>query len=83
MRARAEPFGAWVRVDDGDGEERVYRLVGPDEADAPRGLISVEAPLGRALLGRAEGDVVRFERPAGVLEVTIVDVSWEAPTERG
>jgi transcription elongation factor GreB len=72
-------FGAWVRVEDGAGDERVYRLVGPDEADAQRGLISVEAPLGRALLGKAEGDVARVERPAGLLELTVVDVSWRAP----
>src|SRR5919201_814149 len=71
-------FGAWVRLEDEDGAERVYRLVGPDEADAPRGLLSVDAPLGRALLGKAEGDAVRVERPAGLLEVTVVEVSWRA-----
>ena len=74
-------FGAWVRVEDEDGDERVYRLVGPDEADAPRGRISVEAPLGRALLGKAEGDVVQVERPAGASEIRIVDVTWEPPQD--
>jgi transcription elongation factor GreB len=69
-------FGAWVRVEDEDGEERVYRLVGADEADAPRGHISVEAPLGRALLGRAVNDVVQVERPAGTCELTVLEVSW-------
>jgi transcription elongation factor GreB len=72
-------FGAWVRVEDEDGDERAYRLVGPDEADAGNGLISVDAPLGRALLGKEEGDVVRVERPAGKTKVTVVAVSWEAP----
>ena len=72
-------FGAWVRVEDEDGEERAYRLVGPDEADAPQGRISVEAPLGRALLGKAEGDVVHVERPAGATQITIVEVTWEPP----
>ena len=75
-------FGAWVRVEDEDGTERIYRLVGPDEADAPSGLLSVDAPLGRALLGRAEGDLVRFQRPAGPIEVTVVEVTWEAPGVR-
>jgi transcription elongation factor GreB len=73
-------FGAWVSVEDEEGEARVYRLVGPDETDAPAGWISVEAPLGRALLGRAEGDVVRVRRPAGALEVTVLEVRWSAPT---
>jgi transcription elongation factor GreB len=72
-------FGAWVRVENEDGEERAYRLVGPDEADAGNRLISVDAPLGRALLGKAEGDVARVERPAGRTEFTVVAVSWEAP----
>ena len=74
-------FGAWVRVEDEGGAERVFRLVGPDEADAARGLISVDAPLGRALLGRAEGDEVRVERPAGTVELTLVEVSWTAREE--
>jgi transcription elongation factor GreB len=69
-------FGAWVRVEDEDGAERAFRLVGPDEADAAKGLISVEAPLGRALLGKTDGDVVRVERPAGRRELTVVEVSW-------
>jgi transcription elongation factor GreB len=71
-------FGAWVRIEDEDGAERVYRLVGPDEAAAPQGFISVDAPFGRALLGKAEGDVVRVERPAGTIELTVVEVSWSA-----
>src|SRR5689334_18059577 len=56
-------FGAWVTVEHEDGEERTYRLVGPDEFDVARGLISVDAPLGRALLGKREGDVVVVQRP--------------------
>jgi transcription elongation factor GreB len=72
-------FGAWVTVELEDGEERTYRLVGPDELDVDRGLISVEAPLGRALLGRREGETVAFRRPAGATEVTVVEVRWTAP----
>jgi transcription elongation factor GreB len=72
-------FGAWVAVEDAEGEERVYRLVGPDEADAPAGLISVEAPLGRALLGKAEGDTARVQRPAGTLVLSVVEVRWTRP----
>ena len=71
-------FGAWVVVEDAAGAERTYRLVGPDEADAAAGLISVEAPLGRALLGKGQGDVARFERPAGAMELTVVEVRWTA-----
>ncbi len=69
-------FGAWVTVEHEDGGERTYRLVGPDEFDVAAGLISVDAPLGRALLGKREGDVVMVQRPAGALELTVVEVAW-------
>jgi transcription elongation factor GreB len=72
-------FGAWVTVEDGEGEERTYRLVGPDEFDLARGFLSVDSPLGRALLGRSEGDEVPVHRPAGTVEVTVVAVSYQPP----
>jgi transcription elongation factor GreB len=72
-------FGAWVTIEDEDGEARRYRLVGPNEFDVAAGLISVDAPLGRALLGKKEGDVVTVQRPAGPLELTVIEVSWTAP----
>ena len=74
-------FGAWVTVEQEDGEERTYRLVGPDEFDVARGLISVDAPLGRALLGKREGEVVAVVRPAGLVELTVVDVRWTPPED--
>jgi transcription elongation factor GreB len=72
-------FGAWVTVEDGGGEERTYRLVGPDEFDVAAGLISVDAPLGRGLLGRAAGETARIDRPAGAIEVVVLSVRWERP----
>jgi transcription elongation factor GreB len=71
-------FGAWVKVENEDGSKRRYRLVGPDEFDVESGLISVDAPLGRALLGKKKGDVVVVRRPAGTIEVTVLGVSWKA-----
>jgi len=74
-------FGAWVTVEQDDGGERTYRLVGADEFDVQQGLLSVDSPLGRALLGKGEGDVVVVQRPAGPAEVTILAVRWSAPEE--
>ncbi len=74
-------FGAWVTVEHEDGDERTYRLVGPDESDAARGLLSVDAPLGRALLGRREGDTAVVQRPAGAVEITVVEICWVRPEE--
>jgi len=74
-------FGAWVTVEHEDGGERTFRLVGPDEFDLAQGLLSVEAPLGRALLGKREGDTVVVQRPAGAIDVTVVDIRWTPPEE--
>jgi transcription elongation factor GreB len=75
--SRRAYFGAWVTVENDEGEERRYRLVGPDEFDAEAGLISVNGPLGLALLGKRVGDVVVVQRPAGRTEVTVVAIGWE------
>jgi len=72
-------FGAWVSVEQEGGEARTWRLVGADEFDLAKGLLSVDSPMGRALLGKREGDVVTVLRPAGSTEVTIVAVGWKAP----
>jgi transcription elongation factor GreB len=69
-------FGAHVALEDDDGEEVEYRLVGPDETDAKAGLISVDSPIGKALLGRAEGDEVRVVTPGGATTYTIVRVRY-------
>jgi transcription elongation factor GreB len=70
-------FGAWVTLEDEAGETSLYRLVGPDEIDARRGFISVESPIGRALLGREEGDRVTVHRPAGTTRLTVTRISYD------
>lgn len=72
-------FGAWVELADVDGGEKRYRIVGPDEADASRGYVSVDSPLARALLSRSEGDSVRVQLPTGATELEIVGVVYEPP----
>jgi transcription elongation factor GreB len=67
-------FGTWVTVEDTGGARTTWRIVGPDEADARRGLVSVAAPVARALLGREVGDAVEVNRPGGRAELTVVDV---------
>jgi transcription elongation factor GreB len=72
-------FGAWVTVEHEDGAARTYRLVGADEFDLARGLLSVDSPVGRALLGKRAGDLVTVLRPSGPAEVSVVAVAWEPP----
>lgn len=72
-------FGATVTIEDENGEQQVWTILGEDEVDTDRGRISHHSPLGRALLGREEGDTVTFDTPRGRREVTIVAVSYPRP----
>jgi len=56
------------------GAAHRYRIVGEDEADPARGLLSWVAPLARAVNGAARGDIVNWPRPAGDLEVQVADI---------
>ncbi len=69
-------FGSWVTVENDDGAELEYRLVGADEADAKAGLLSIDAPIGKALLGKREGDEVAVVRPKGATTYTVVAVRY-------
>jgi transcription elongation factor GreB len=74
-------FGAWVTLEDESGEERRYRLVGPDEFDVERGLVSVASPIGRVLLGREAGDEITVKRPAGPVSYIVTGISYESESE--
>ena len=63
--------------EDEEGDESVYRIVGPDETDSQRGFISIESPVGRALLGKSLDDEVTVRIPKGNRVLTILEVSFE------
>ena len=69
-------FGAWVDVEDEDGNARTYRIVGADESDLEKGYISIDSPVARGLLGKREGDEVTVRRPKGDALYTIVGVRY-------
>jgi transcription elongation factor GreB len=71
-------FGAQVEVEDEDGARSSYRIVGEDEIDLRRGLVSWRSPIGRTLLKKEVGDVVVLRRPNGDLELTILSVRYGA-----
>jgi len=70
-------FGAWIRLETEEGDEVIYRVVGPDETDASNGFISIDSPMGKALLGRNEGDEVHVRRPAGEAVFTVLEVAYQ------
>jgi len=70
-------FGATVDIVDQDsGQESTYQIVGEDEADIKQGLISVNSPIARALIGREEGEIVTLRAPGGVREYEIAEVRY-------
>ena len=70
-------FGAWVRLEAEDGRQERYRIVGPDEFDLEPGYISMDSPLGRALLTRRLDDQVTLEAPGGSRLLVIVGIEYE------
>ncbi len=71
-------FGVTVVLEaEQDGEEKTYQIVGEDEADIKAGLISVQSPMARALIGKEEGDVVDVQAPGGQRAYEIVEVRYE------
>lgn len=69
-------FGAYVTVEDEDGEERTYRIVGADESDLDKGWISIDSPVARALLGKRAGDEVTVRVPKGAVTYAIAAVAY-------
>ncbi len=70
-------FGAWVTVEDEDGQTQRYQLVGPDEFDAAAGRISVDSPVGRALMGKRLDDEVTVRRPKGETLYSILEIDYD------
>jgi transcription elongation factor GreA len=70
-------FGATVELEDESSGDKVrYQIVGEDEADLKQGLINVSSPIGRALIGKEEGDVAVVDAPGGTKRYEIVAVSY-------
>lgn len=65
-------FGVTVTIVDVDtDEEKIYQIVGDDEADIKKGKLSVNSPIARGLIGREEGDTVQIDTPGGTKEYEI------------
>lgn len=70
-------FGATVEVEDVDtGETRRFTLLGPDEADYASGSVSIQSPVGRALVGKEVGDEAVVEAPRGRIHYEITSIEF-------
>jgi transcription elongation factor GreA len=68
-------IGSTVKVNDGNGKEMQYTIVGGAEAQPGKGWISNDSPVGLALLGKRVGDLVQISVPKGVLKLTVTEIS--------
>jgi transcription elongation GreA/GreB family factor len=69
-------FGATVTIEDVDsGERKVISIYGAEESDVEKGWISFEAPLGKGLIGKELGDVVKVPLPGGAREYEIIELA--------
>lgn len=68
-------FAKVVVKDQSDGEEILFTIAPPDEADPDEDIISVKSPIGQALLGKKVGDVVDVEVPVGIIKYEIMSIS--------
>ena len=70
-------FGAWVTLEDELGDERRYRIVGPDEFDLKQQKLSMDSPMARSLLGKRLDDEVVVHSPAGEQLLYITAIEYE------
>lgn len=69
-------FGAWVELEDEEGNCVTYRIVGPDEFDVEKGWISMDSPVARALMKRCLDDEVSVQRPVGPIRYVITGIRY-------
>jgi len=69
-------FGAWVEIEDTNGNMHKYRIVGPDEFDPDKNFISIDSPMAKALLRMTEGDEVVVSRPNGTIKFVVTSIRY-------
>jgi transcription elongation factor GreB len=69
-------FGAWVTLEDDAGQEKCWRIVGPDEFDLGAGKLSMDSPMARSLLGKGLDDEIVVRSPSGEQVYYVTDISY-------
>jgi len=70
-------FGAWIGLEDDEGQEFTYRIVGPDEFDVDKRYISLDSPMAKALLKKHLDDEVSVSTPKGLQHYVVTEVRYE------
>jgi transcription elongation factor GreA len=75
LRGERIVFGTKVELESlANGRKVTYQLMGPYESDPESGKISVTSPLGKALIGKEEGDIVKIKTPGGIQEFEVLEI---------
>ena len=69
-------FGAWVKLEQDDGSEVEYRIVGPDEIDQQSGYISLDSPMARALMGKSIDDEINIQVGEKAHELVVLAIEY-------
>ena len=70
-------FGATVKlIDEDTEEEKSYQIVGEQEADIHNGLLNINSPMARAMIGKEEGDSVEVKTPGGIKDFEILEIKY-------
>ncbi|MCH2323817.1 MAG: transcription elongation factor GreB [Pseudomonadales bacterium] len=70
-------FGAYVTLEQDNGNEARYRLVGPDEINPQKGYISIDSPMGTQLLGKSIDAELAIDSPTGTRNYFVIDIEYE------
>ncbi len=70
-------FGATVKIQDENGVEKTFRIVGVDEVNTATGRISWQSPIAKALLGKGEGDEVLVKVPQGEINYEVIEIVYQ------
>ena len=76
-------FGAWVEIENDDGDTKILRIVGPDEIYDRKDYISIDSPMARALLKKEEDDQVEVKTPEGIRVWYINRISYAEDNQEG
>lgn len=74
-------FGAWVEVENEQGDQMRFRIVGPDEIYGRKDYISIDAPMARALLKKERDEEVKVKTPSGEKTWYVNQITYNAPVE--
>jgi transcription elongation factor GreB len=69
-------FGATVKIEDEEGQVKIYQIVGEDELEPGQNKVSWKSPIAKALLGKKIGDEIEIQRPSGTLVAEILEISY-------